>query len=119
MSCFLYEIKIVVKQYKNDEFVEFMRTLSHNISKQKGCLAYSVYRESVNENTYSVMGKWRTRQAMDKHFKTQDFEVLIGAAKVLGETSEMNIAEVLQTGDLKLASKQIASQDKVTQIRSS
>lgn len=119
MSCFLYEIKIVVKQYKNDEFVEFMRTLSHKISKQKGCLSYGVYQGSANENTYSVMGKWRTRQAMDKHFKTQDFEVLIGAAKVLGETSEMIIAEVLQTGDLKQASKQIASQDKVTQIRSS
>lgn len=114
MSCFLYEIKIVVKQYKNDEFVEFMRTLSCKMSKQKDCLAYSVYRESLNESTYRVMGKWRTRQAMDKHLKTQDFEVLIGATKVLGETSEMNIAEVLQTGDLKLASKQIASQDKVT-----
>jgi hypothetical protein len=39
---------------------------------------------------------------------------LIGAARVLGETFEMNIAEVFQTGGLQLARKQIASQDKVT-----
>ena len=50
---------------------------------------------------------------MEKHFKTQDFEALIGAARVLGETFEMNIAEVLETGGFKLAREQIAAQDKV------
>jgi hypothetical protein len=38
--------------------------------------------------------------------------VLIGAARVLGETSEMNIAEVLETGGFKLAKEQIASQQR-------
>ena len=33
-------------------------------------------------------------------FKTQNFAVLIGAARVLGETFEMNIREVLKTGGL-------------------
>jgi hypothetical protein len=41
--------------------------------------------------------------------------VLIGAARVLGETFEMNIAEVLKTGGFKLAKEQIASQDKVSE----
>jgi quinol monooxygenase YgiN len=72
-----------------------------------------VYRDSEKENTFSVIGKWRTRQAMEKHFKTQNFEVLIGAARVLGETFEMNLAEVLETGCFELARKQMASQDKV------
>jgi hypothetical protein len=46
---------------------------------------------------------------MEKHFKTQNFEVLIGAARVLGETFEINIAEVQKTGGFKLI-EQIASQ---------
>ena len=33
---------------------------------------------------------------MEKHFQTHDFEVLIGSARVFGETFEMNIAEVLE-----------------------
>jgi hypothetical protein len=49
---------------------------------------------------------------MEKHFKTQDFEVLIGAARVLGETFEMNTAEVLKSGGFKLAREQIASQQR-------
>jgi hypothetical protein len=49
---------------------------------------------------------------MEKHFKTQNFEVLIGAARVLGDTFEMNIAEVLESGGFKLAKEQIAAQQK-------
>ena len=108
-----YQIKIVVKQYKTDEFVESMRSFSRRIRIEKGCLAYSVYWDFEKENTFSVVGEWKTRTAMEKHFKTHDFEVMIGAARVLGETFEMNIAEVLETGGFKLAKEQITSQDKV------
>jgi quinol monooxygenase YgiN len=90
-----YQIKIVIKQFKTDEFVESMRSFAGRIRKEKGCFGYSVYRDFEKENTYSLVGEWKTRQAMEKHFKTQDFEVMIGAARVLGETFEMNIAEVL------------------------
>ena len=107
-----YQIKIVIKPYKTDEFVKSMRSFSRTIRKEKGCLDYSVYRDSEKENTFSVVGEWKTRQAMEKHFKTQNFEVLIGAARVLGETFEMNIAEVLETGGFKLAREQIASQQR-------
>jgi quinol monooxygenase YgiN len=107
-----YQIKIVIKPFKTDEFVKSMRSFSRRIRKEKGCLGYSVYRDFEKENTYSVAGEWRTRPAMEQHFKTQNFEVLIGAARVLGETFEMNIAEVLKTGDFQLAREQIASQKK-------
>ncbi len=106
----IYQIKIVIKQYKTDEFVKSMRSFSRKIRKEKDCLAYSVYRDFEKENTFSVIGEWRTRNAMEKHFRTQDFEVLIGAARVLGETFEMNIGEALKTGGFKLAREQITSQ---------
>ena len=108
----LYQIKIVVRQYKTDEFVESMRSFARKIRKEKGCRGYSLYRDFEKENTFSVIGEWRTRPAMEKHFKTQNFEVLIGAARVLGETFEMNIAEVLETGGFKLPIKHIASQQR-------
>ena len=105
----LYQIKIVIKPYKTEEFVKAMNSHASRIRKEKGCLGYSVYQDSEKENTYSVVGKWKTRQAMEKHFQTHDFEVLIGAARVLGETLKMNIAEVSKTGGFELAREQIAS----------
>jgi len=107
-----YQIKIVIKQYKTDEFVKSMRSFSRKIRKEKGCLGYSVYRDSDKDNTYSLVGEWKTRPAMEKHFKTQNFEVLIGATRVLGETFDMNIAEILETGGFELAREQIASQQR-------
>ena len=106
----IYHLKIGVKQYKTDEFVKSMCSLSRRIRKEKGCLGFSVYRDHENENTYSLVGEWKTRRAMEKHFKTQDFEVLIGATRVLCETFAMNIAEVSKTGGFELAREHIASE---------
>ena len=106
----IYQIKIETKPYKSDEFVNSIRSFSRKIRKEKGCLGYSVYRDHENESTYSLVGEWKTLQAMEKHFQTHDFEVLIGAARVLAETFEMNIAEVSKTGGFELAREQIASQ---------
>ena len=111
-----YQIKIVIKRYKTDEFVKSMRSFSRKIRKEKGCLGYSVYRDSDKDNTYSLVGEWKTRQAMEKHFQTHDFEVLIGAARVLGETFEMKIAKVTNTGSFELAREQISSQQRKSAI---
>ena len=100
-----YQIKIVVKQYKTEEFIKSMRSFARKIRKEKGCLGHSVYRDSEKENIYSVVGEWQTRPAMEKHFKTQNFEVLIGATRVLGERFEMSIAEVLESEGFELSDK--------------
>ena len=106
----IYQIQIEIKPYKMDEFINSMRSFSRRICKQKGCLDFNVYQDSDKENAYIVVGEWKTRQAMEKHFQTHEFELLIGAAKVLGETFKMNIAEVSKTGGFELAREQIALQ---------
>ena len=107
-----YQIKVEIKPYKPDEFVNSIRSLFSKIRKEKGCIGFNMYRDSDRDNSYIVVGEWKTRQAMEKHFKTHDFEVLIGAARVLGETFAMNIAEVSKTGGFELAREQIASQQR-------
>ena len=97
-----YQLKIEIKQYKTDAFVKSMRSFARRNRKEKGCLTDILYLDFEKENTYSVVGKWKTRPAMEKQLRTQKFELLIGAAKVLGETFEMNIAEVLESGGFKL-----------------
>jgi hypothetical protein len=46
---------------------------------------------------------------MEKHFQGDDFTILIGAARVLGETFTICIAEVLKTDGFELAKEQITS----------
>ena len=105
----IYQLKIEIKPYKPDEFVDSIRSFLQKIRKGKGCLDFSVYRDSDMENTFVVIGEWTTRKDMEEHFKSQEFELLIGSARVLGETFSMKIAEVSKTGGFELASEQIAS----------
>ena len=105
--CFL--IKIDVKQYKTDEFIDSVNSYSAKIRKQKGCLGFNVYQHSKQGNSYRLVGEWKTRKAMEKHFQTSEYELLLGAAKVLGETFTIEIAEVSKTGGFDWARKQIKS----------
>ena len=107
---FIYVMKIVTKPHKKVEFFNTVRSITRNFLKAEGCFGYSVYEDTEKKNTFMVVGEWQTRQAREKHFKTHDYEVLIGAVRVLGETFEMNIAEVTKSGALELAKEQITSQ---------
>jgi len=103
-----YQLRIVVADNKFDEFIESLFSLSSGIRKEQGCLDFSLYRDIEKEDVYRVIGEWKTRQAMEKHFKQKLFPVLIGAAKVLGEDFKMNISETLEKGSYQLAKKKIA-----------
>ncbi len=107
---FFYQIKIGVKENKVDEFIESLQTLSDEFRKDKECLGVNLYRQTEIKDTFSVIGEWKTRQAMEKHFKNKKFEVLIGAAKVLGDTFEMSTGESSEKGGFQLAREKISLQ---------
>ena len=107
---FFYQIKIVVKENKIDEFIESLRSLSIGFRKENGCADFNLYRDTEKENTFNVISEWKTRPAMDKHFKNKNFEVMIGATKVLGETFKLDIGETPETGGFQLAREKISLQ---------
>jgi quinol monooxygenase YgiN len=67
-----------------------------------------VYREFEKENTFCLVGEFATHKAMGTHFQTRDFEVLVGAAGVLGKTFKMIITDILAKGGSDLAKSKLA-----------
>ena len=108
----LYQLRMVVADNKFDEFIETVSSLSGGIRKEQGCLDFSLYKNLEKRDVYSVIGEWKTRQAMEKHFKQKFFPVLIGAVSVLGKDFEMNIGESLEKGSYQLAKKKITRHPK-------
>ena len=106
---FFYQVKVVVKENKVDEFIACLRSLADGFRKEKGCLNFTLYRDTENENTFSLVGEWKTRQNMEKHFQDKKFEVLVGASKVLCEIFKLEIAETEETGGFKFAREKIVS----------
>jgi quinol monooxygenase YgiN len=103
----LYHLKLVVPENKLDEFIGSLRCLSSEIRKERGCLDFRFYRDFEKKDAYRVLAEWKTRQAIEAHFKREKFSVLIGAARVLGEDFEMSIAETLETGGYQFAQEKI------------
>ena len=99
----LYRITIDVKEQNIDEFVRNIRLLWFEFLKEEGCVSYHVYRQFENENTFCTIGEYDTDAAMENHFRTQNFELFLGAAAVLGNSFNMIVADVLEKGDLGLA----------------
>ena len=65
-----------------------------------------MYRDVEQEHIYCMVGEWKTRHALDHYFQTREFEVLLGAARVLGESFTMEITEVVHAGDFEFARAQ-------------
>ena len=107
---FFYQVKIVVKENKLDELVECLLSLSSGFQKEERCLDFSLYKDIEKENGYSVVGEWKTREDMEKHFKSKKFSVLIGAAKVLAEDFQIDICKTQETGSFQLAREKISLQ---------
>lgn len=105
---FFYQAKVDIKAEKLNEFVECVVSLSTKFRKEEGCLDFNLYKDIENENSYSVVGGWGTKLSMDKHFKSKDFKVLIGAAKVLGKNFEIYVGNAPEKGSFELAREKIA-----------
>ena len=104
---FLYQLTLIVADKKFDEFVDSVRFLSNEIREEQGCLDFRLCRDLDKKGAYCVLGEWKTRQAMETHFRHDNFSVLIGAAKVLGEDFEMRIGETLEKGGYQFAQERI------------
>jgi len=102
-----YQLKLAVAATKRDEFVDSLRFLSSDICAEDKCLDFSLYRDLQKKDAYIVLAEWKTRQAMEDHFKGKNFSVLIGATKVLGEAFEISIDETLEKGSYRFARQKI------------
>jgi len=47
-----------------------------------------MYKEMTSQNALMILTKWKTREELDKHRHSQNFNILKGAINLLGELSK-------------------------------
>ena len=90
---FCYFLKIGAKRYKTDELLDTLNSYPDDFRCERGCLGYRIYRDLHRLDTFTMVAEWLTYQDMQKHFQAPKFKILIGAAKVLGVSSELLVTE--------------------------
>lgn len=97
-----YQVNLVARKYKEAELVTFLNTVSKEIQKENGYAGFELYKNMEKENAFSIVGVWKNRRSMEEHFQGENYKVLLGATKVLGESYEIKIAELLDKNGLVL-----------------
>ena len=64
----LYQMKIVIQEYKIDEFVDFLHSLLSGLNKEKGCVDCSVYKDLDEQHAYCIVAEWETHGSHARAF---------------------------------------------------
>jgi quinol monooxygenase YgiN len=75
--------RITVKPEKQREFLQTIKQLLEPIKSAKGCVAFNIYIDAVDENSSLLVSEWDTEADLNRHLGSDDFAVLRGAVAAL------------------------------------
>ena len=82
--------RVTVRPEKRMELCLTMSSLIHLIRNERGCRTFRFYGEVGDQNSFSLVGEWETRDAWNQHLTSDNFADLIGSLKLLSNRSEVN-----------------------------
>jgi quinol monooxygenase YgiN len=82
--------RITVRPENRKELCLTISSLLGLIREEEGCRTYRFYGEAGDENSYLLLGEWETRHAWDEHLKSDNFAVLVGSLKLLGQNPNID-----------------------------
>jgi quinol monooxygenase YgiN len=84
-------ITMHVLKEKQKEVMQTLLSMIEPMGKENGCLSYHVFQDIENQNVFSLLGEWNTREDMDNHIKSDRFGLLLGIRSLLCEPLTIQI----------------------------
>ena len=81
--------RVTVRPEKRKELCLTIASLINLIRNEKGCRTFRFYGEVGDQNSFSLIGEWETRDAWDRHLSSDNFAVLVGSLRLLSDRSEI------------------------------
>jgi quinol monooxygenase YgiN len=79
---------------KRTEVMQTLLSMIGPAGKEKGCLSYNVFCDLEDNQVFSLIEEWETREDLDHHIRSERFSVLLGTNSLLTKPSEINIHTV-------------------------
>ena len=79
---------------KQKEVMQTLLSMIESTGKEKGCLSHRVFRDIEEDNVFSLIDEWETREDLDQHIRSAKFGVLLGTKSLLCEPPEVQIHTV-------------------------
>jgi len=97
-------IAIIKMKALPEKCLELRQTLLALIEptrNEKGCLSYHVLRDIEHENSFTLLHRWLSREALDKYLCTEAFAVLKGTSSLLITPPEIITYMVAESSTLQ------------------
>ena len=98
-------IRLSVSEENHRELLQTVQSLLRPIREQKGCLGSHLYFEIGEHDCLCLMEEWATPEDLDYHLRSNYFSVLLGAAKLLKKSSEIDFKLFTQTAGIEALEK--------------
>jgi quinol monooxygenase YgiN len=79
---------------KRTEVLQTLLSMIEPTENERGCLSCHVLRDIEDENVFSLIDEWETREDLDQHMKSAIFSVLLGTKSLLCEPPNIQIHTV-------------------------
>jgi quinol monooxygenase YgiN len=82
---------------KRKEVFQTLLSMIEVLRQEKGCRSCQVFQDIEDENVFSVVQKWETREDLEHHMRSDRFSVLLGTNILLKKQQDILIHTVLHT----------------------
>lgn len=92
-------VKVVAKgiyyEDKVNEALKLYEELVQKTREEKGCISYSLFRDTKDNSILTMIEEWESQEALDAHMKTKHFTTLVPMIGKFRKSSELNIYELV------------------------
>jgi quinol monooxygenase YgiN len=74
--------------------MQTLLSMIESTAKERGCLSHHVFRNIEDENVFSLIDEWETREDLDLHIRSAKFGVLLGTKSLLCDPPDVQIHTV-------------------------
>ena len=93
-SVIIVGIGLIPLPEKQKEVMQTLLSMIESTGKERGCLSHHVFRDIEDENVFSLIDEWETREDLDQHIRSAKFGVLLGTKSLLCEPPNIQIHTV-------------------------
>jgi len=79
---------------KRKEVIQTLLSMIESTAKERGCLSHHVFRDIEDDNLFSLIDEWESREELDQHIGSAKFGVLLGIKSLLCEPPNIQIHTV-------------------------
>jgi len=87
----IVKITMTARPEKRKEVIQTLLSMTEPTLQEKGCLSYQVFQDVNDENVFSLIKEWETREDLDLHMNSHLFGVLFGTKILLAEQQNIQI----------------------------